>query len=171
MIAGWDDIPIGFGAIFNFDLAPLWLKALSRTPFVERFAYPIALRKGLGTLRKIPVLTCMCNPPCSPPVDRHNLNQSVVSELISRGWNMDTSRPTLLDLADLGFYPYSRLISKSEYREFLKNPIRRFVNFLLGFNPALMRGYFTREGMRRARFKYNRSLMPYLADMYYDQLV
>ncbi len=51
---GWNHIPHGYGAIFNFESGPAWLRIWIQIPFVDRFAYPIAVRKGLGTLIPMP---------------------------------------------------------------------------------------------------------------------
>jgi hypothetical protein len=50
-VVGWNDIPAGYGASFDVARAPLWLQALFATPFVDRFAYPLLVRRGLGVLR------------------------------------------------------------------------------------------------------------------------
>lgn len=49
-LAGWNDIPRGYGARFEVERAPLWLRVLFATPFVDRFAYPLLVRRGLGVL-------------------------------------------------------------------------------------------------------------------------
>ena len=49
-LVGWNDIPRGYGAQFVLDGAPLWLRVWFRTPFVDRFAYPLVVRRGYGWL-------------------------------------------------------------------------------------------------------------------------
>lgn len=46
----WDDTPRNYYANFNFHRGPYWLLILARTPILDRFAYPIALKKGLGEM-------------------------------------------------------------------------------------------------------------------------
>ncbi len=43
-------VPSNFHAEFNFHLSPLWLRILARTPFLDRYAYPIAKNLGLAEL-------------------------------------------------------------------------------------------------------------------------
>ena len=52
-IHGWNDIPAGYVQEVDFHLAPIWLRALARTTYFERFAYPIAVKKGLVKRWKI----------------------------------------------------------------------------------------------------------------------
>ncbi|MDP1719725.1 MAG: hypothetical protein Q8L08_01810 [Candidatus Nanopelagicaceae bacterium] len=49
-LLGWNVLPDDCVAEFNFDDGPSWLKALALTPYFDRFAYPIAVRRGLGVL-------------------------------------------------------------------------------------------------------------------------
>jgi hypothetical protein len=53
-LTGWNDIPIGYGAHFELRTAPIWLRVLYRTPFLDRFAYPALVRRGLGVLSPHP---------------------------------------------------------------------------------------------------------------------
>ena len=46
-IRGWNDIPKGYVQEEDFHLGPLWLRFLARIKIIERFAYPIAIKKGL----------------------------------------------------------------------------------------------------------------------------
>ena len=46
----WDEAPTNFSTEFNFHRGPHWLRLLAITPIVDRFAYPFALKKGLGEL-------------------------------------------------------------------------------------------------------------------------
>jgi len=49
-LEGWNHVPRGYGATFDIRRAPWWLRAWFRTPFVDRFAYPILVNRGLGWL-------------------------------------------------------------------------------------------------------------------------
>ena len=51
---GWNHVPDGYGATFDRTGAPLWLRVLVRTPFVDRFGYPLLVRRGLGQLHAHP---------------------------------------------------------------------------------------------------------------------
>lgn len=46
-IRGWNDIPEDYVQEEDFHLGPLWLRILARIKIIERFAYPIAVKKGL----------------------------------------------------------------------------------------------------------------------------
>jgi len=46
----WSEIPADFYPEFNFHRGPLWLRVLARTPVLDRYAYPIAMKKGLCDL-------------------------------------------------------------------------------------------------------------------------
>ncbi len=56
-LAGWNDIPAGYGARFDTASAPTWLRLLYATSFVDRFAYPLLVRRGLGFLTPHPGLS------------------------------------------------------------------------------------------------------------------
>lgn len=47
---GWDDASTDLVAKIDFESAPFWLRVLARTPLVEKYAYPIAVGRGLGTI-------------------------------------------------------------------------------------------------------------------------
>lgn len=47
---GWNGSPSGFQSEFNFIFGPKWLLLLSLTPYFERYAYPIAIDRGLAEL-------------------------------------------------------------------------------------------------------------------------
>jgi hypothetical protein len=53
-LIGWKDAPRGHGARLDLRAAPLWLRVLEATPFVDRFAYPLLVRRGLGYLTPHP---------------------------------------------------------------------------------------------------------------------
>ncbi|HVB27485.1 MAG TPA: hypothetical protein VNE21_06190 [Mycobacteriales bacterium] len=53
-LEGWNHIPRGYGATFDLDGAPRWLRVLFITPFVDRFAYPVLVRRGHGWLTRHP---------------------------------------------------------------------------------------------------------------------
>lgn len=44
------DFPEGFDVDFQFDRAPWWLRSLALAPYLEKYAYQIALSRGLGVL-------------------------------------------------------------------------------------------------------------------------
>ncbi len=47
---GWDSIPAGAVAVFDWRAAPWWVRVLVRTPFLDRIAYPWMVRHGLAWL-------------------------------------------------------------------------------------------------------------------------
>ena len=50
-LVGWNDLPLNHGATFD---APRWLRVWMRLPFLDRFGYPVAVRRGYGWLRPSP---------------------------------------------------------------------------------------------------------------------
>lgn len=55
-LEGWNDIPDGYGAWFDLGHAPLWLRLWFRTPVLDKFSYPVAVRRGFGRLAADPGL-------------------------------------------------------------------------------------------------------------------
>jgi hypothetical protein len=53
-LVGWNSIPDGYGAHFELKGAPWWLRVWFRIPFIERFAYPVVVRRGFGVLSRMP---------------------------------------------------------------------------------------------------------------------
>lgn len=53
-LVGWNEIPRGYGARFEISAAPVWLRLLYGAPFLDRFAYPLLVRRGLGFLVQQP---------------------------------------------------------------------------------------------------------------------
>jgi|GEM_PF-5192595 len=53
-LEGWNSIPDGYGASFDTKAAPWWLRLWFSTPFLDRFAYPIMVRRGFGHLALMP---------------------------------------------------------------------------------------------------------------------
>lgn len=49
-LVGWNDIPDGFASSFEISRAPLWLRLWFRTPVLDKFARPVAVRRGFGYL-------------------------------------------------------------------------------------------------------------------------
>jgi len=49
-IVGWNDASINSVTEIDFKSSPLWIRLLALTPVVEKFAYPIAVRRGYGTI-------------------------------------------------------------------------------------------------------------------------
>ena len=62
-LPGWSESFGNFQEEIRFEVAPLWLRALSRTIYFERFAYPIALKRGLGFLWPIGATPTFETPP------------------------------------------------------------------------------------------------------------
>lgn len=56
-LAGWNDIPRGYGARFDTASAPAWLRIMHATPFLDRFSYPLLVQRGLGFLTPSPELS------------------------------------------------------------------------------------------------------------------
>ena len=53
-LPGWNVIPAGYSARFDVAAAPLWLRVFFRTPFIDRFAYPLMVRRGYAFLAPFP---------------------------------------------------------------------------------------------------------------------
>ena len=53
-LEGWNHIPLGYGADFDWDAAPIWLVVLQRVPVMDRLAYPLMVRRGLAYLAEMP---------------------------------------------------------------------------------------------------------------------
>jgi hypothetical protein len=53
-LEGWNHIPTGYGATFESQSAPWWLRAWFNTPLIDRFAYPLLVRRGFGWLTAFP---------------------------------------------------------------------------------------------------------------------
>lgn len=53
-ISGWNDIPEGYGLTVNRAAAPVWLRILLVTPFIDRFAYPVMIRRHIAYLAPHP---------------------------------------------------------------------------------------------------------------------
>jgi len=56
-LEGWNHIPTGYGATFESQSAPWWLRAWFNTPLIDRFAYPLLIRRGFGWLTAFPTTT------------------------------------------------------------------------------------------------------------------
>ena len=46
----WSHALNNFSTEYNFHRGPYWLRVLARLPVLDRFAYPIAVEKGLGEI-------------------------------------------------------------------------------------------------------------------------
>lgn len=55
-LVGWNEIPDGYGTWFDISRAPLWLRLWFRTPILDKFARPVAVRRGFGYLTPEPGL-------------------------------------------------------------------------------------------------------------------
>ena len=53
-LEGWSHVPAGYAADFDVRAAPVWLRLWCRTPFLDRFAYPRLVERGLGYLTPHP---------------------------------------------------------------------------------------------------------------------
>jgi hypothetical protein len=53
-LEGWNTMPDGYGSRFEINRAPLWLRLWFRTPVLDKFAYPVAVRRGFGYLTAQP---------------------------------------------------------------------------------------------------------------------
>ena len=51
---GWNVLPRGYGARFDTEAAPRWLRLLFSTPLLDRFAYPLMVRNGHAFLKPFP---------------------------------------------------------------------------------------------------------------------
>ena len=51
---GWNVMPRGCGVHFDVAAAPLWLQVFFRTPFIDRFAHPLMVRRGHAYLTPFP---------------------------------------------------------------------------------------------------------------------
>ena len=51
---GWNVMPRGYSLRFDVDAAPFWLRAFFRTPFLDRFAHPLMVRRGHAYLTPFP---------------------------------------------------------------------------------------------------------------------
>lgn len=49
-LLGWNVLPDDCAVEFKFEDGPKWLKVLALTPYFDRFAYPTAVKRGLGIL-------------------------------------------------------------------------------------------------------------------------
>ena len=62
-LEGWNSVPRGYGATFDLSPAPLWLRIWFRVPGVDRFAYPVMVRRGCGILTPHPGWDAECRGP------------------------------------------------------------------------------------------------------------
>jgi hypothetical protein len=47
---GWDDASLNLVTEIDFKSSPFWVRLLALTPVVEKYAYPVAVRRGFGTI-------------------------------------------------------------------------------------------------------------------------
>jgi hypothetical protein len=72
-LEGWNNIPRGYGAHFDVAEAPWWLRAIFRSPLIDRFAYPMLVSRGYGWLTEQPGM------------------ESDPTAATERGWRIDPS--------------------------------------------------------------------------------
>lgn len=72
-LEGWNHVPLGFGATFDIDAAPWWLRAVVRMPFIDRFGCPVLVGRGLGCLTPHPGVVA---------------GPQVKADAIRAGWNI-----------------------------------------------------------------------------------
>ncbi len=51
---GWNYIPRGYGLAWDLQRAPLWLRAWFAVPVLDRFAYPVLVRRRIAFLTPQP---------------------------------------------------------------------------------------------------------------------
>lgn len=49
-LIGWDDASLNLVTEIDFKSSPFWVRLLALTPVVEKYAYPVAIRRGFGTI-------------------------------------------------------------------------------------------------------------------------
>lgn len=49
-LLGWNSIPDGYGVVVRLDDSPNWLRFWFHTPYIDRFAYPVMVRRGFARL-------------------------------------------------------------------------------------------------------------------------
>jgi hypothetical protein len=49
-LVGWDDASLDSLTEIDFKSSPFWVRLLALTPVFEKYAYPIAVRRGFGTI-------------------------------------------------------------------------------------------------------------------------
>lgn len=49
-LVGWNDSSLDFFTEIDFRNTPFWIRFLALTPVVEKYAYPVAIRRGFGTI-------------------------------------------------------------------------------------------------------------------------
>jgi hypothetical protein len=49
-LVGWNDSSLDFYTEFDFKSTPFWIRFLALTPVIEKYAYPVAVRRGFGTI-------------------------------------------------------------------------------------------------------------------------
>ena len=49
-LVGWDDASLNAITEIDFKSSPFWIRLLALTPVIEKYAYPVAVRRGFGTI-------------------------------------------------------------------------------------------------------------------------
>lgn len=73
---GWNYIPRGYGLTWDRPLKPTWLRVWMMTPVIDRFAYPLLVR------RRIAYLT------------RHDGWDEAQCDPVPDGWRVEADAPT-----------------------------------------------------------------------------
>ena len=53
-LEGWNHVPRRYGADFDVAAGPWWLRLRFHTPFLDRYAHPCLVQRGLGYLTPFP---------------------------------------------------------------------------------------------------------------------
>ena len=83
---GWNSWPDGYIQEIDFTRANVFVRVLARTPYFERFAYPLAIKSGCGTLW-----------PMNSEQPSNNLRSF-------EGWNVESRSMSNLELQSRGAY-------------------------------------------------------------------
>ena len=65
-------MPHGYSARFDLNAAPRWLRSWAAVPFIDRFAYPLLVKRGFAYLTAQPILVCTAS-----------------ADEMARGWKME----------------------------------------------------------------------------------
>ena len=71
-LEGWNSMPNGYSARFDLNAAPRWLRNWAAVPFIDRFAYPLLVKRGFAYLTAQPTLVRIAS-----------------ADEMARGWKME----------------------------------------------------------------------------------